>query len=120
MHISALEELFGGRPAVAARAATDDDPTSEVLVLGIDFAYLHFDDDGKLGTRTEETGTSPSRIVVDADSFLAGAAQRESPPAPGTPGARDGWILAVSTGGNLLQIPAPAPSLPPEQDQDHS
>ena len=72
--------------AVAARAAVAEDPTSDVLVLGTDFHYLAVDRDGAYQrVASGPTPDAPSRIVVDADSFLAGggripATRDEDPP----------------------------------------
>jgi hypothetical protein len=105
MQMSDLEGLFG-KPAVAARLATADDPASEVLTLGVDFAYLKVEEDGQLTTNsTDVAATTPRRLVVDADSFLHGLDQREHPPQPGTPEAALGWLIAVTTDGRLIQVP---------------
>jgi len=105
MHITDLEALFGTR-AVTARLATDADPDSDVLVLGVDYAHLAIREGGYLHTSTETTPTTPTRIVIDADSFLFGEAQRANPPHPDSPEAQVGWALGITTDSKLIQIPA--------------
>lgn len=103
-HLEMLETALG-RPSLRARVATDEDPTSDVLILGVDFEYLKIEDDGLLTTHTEVGPANPARIVVDADSYLAGAVDRANPPTDGT----GQWsVLAISRTA-ILQVPTAGP-----------
>lgn len=93
------------REAILARRATDDDDTSDVLVVGRDFWYLAQDRSGKLvkvSVGDERLG-APERIVVDADSFLAGMAepaQREG----SSPSQVGELIAGHETDGRLFRV----------------
>ncbi|UIN31888.1 hypothetical protein [Microbacterium binotii] len=104
MNITDLERLLG-RSVVAARLATPADPTSEILALGNDYYYLWLDEDGTIRTTTEASPITPTRIVIDADSFLAGAVEREYPPQADSPETRSGWIIGITTDGRPIQVP---------------
>lgn len=93
------------REAILARAAIDVDETSDVLLVGRDFSCLAQDRAGglvKVGIGNERVG-APTRIVIDANSFLAGMvdpAQRdESSPAP-----LSELIAIHETNGRLFRV----------------
>ena len=62
----------GAKRAVQARPARPDDDTSEVLVAGEGFFYLGCGDDGQFYKFETPPDGAPTRVVVDADSFLNG------------------------------------------------
>lgn len=109
MHITELERLLG-RTVIAARLATPADPSSEILVLGNDYYYVRLDEDGTMRTTAEASPTTATRIVIDADSFLAGVLEREYPPQPDSPQAHAGWMLGITSDGRPIQVPLPARS----------
>ncbi|MDQ1174142.1 hypothetical protein QE430_002449 [Microbacterium testaceum] len=103
--INRPETRFRMREAILARRATDDDDPSDVLLVGPDFRYLAQDRTGKLvrvSVGDERLG-APERIVIDADSFLAGMAapaQRDESSPP-----QVGELIAVhETDGRLFRV----------------
>lgn len=99
-----LEQALG-RPTVRARAATDQDAPSEILELGTDFEFLKIEDDGRLTTTLEVGPTTPIRIVVDADSYLRGAVDREHAAADGS----GQWTIIALSRTAIIEIPVAAP-----------
>ncbi len=92
---------------IAARAATDEDPTSEVLVLGQDYFMLHVGDDGIARLRGEAGPGEVTRVVADAEIFAEMLHRREHPEQYDD--AAGWWSIGVTAAGGLVQIKAPTP-----------
>lgn len=58
--------------AVQARPARPDDDNSDVLVAGEGFFYLGIQESGEIFKFDTTPDGAPTRVVIDADSFLSG------------------------------------------------
>ncbi|MDJ1113797.1 hypothetical protein [Microbacterium dauci] len=96
--------------AIAARAATDSDPTSEVMVLGQDYYMLHIDDGGLVTARGTAHPGENTRIVADADIFSEMLHRRAHPEEYDD--RAGSWAIGITAQRVFLQIWLPMPKKP--------